>query len=55
MAMPIAPTPVLDSLAAQKFLKKITSGLSSPVKVVPTPRVDSVISRIMADASKRKK
>jgi hypothetical protein len=39
MARPITPTPKLNLKESQKFLKKIDKDLKSPLRLVPTPKL----------------
>jgi hypothetical protein len=55
MARPIAPTPCLDPESSREFLKRVEKDLHKSVEPTPTPKVDAVIERIMADAAKREK
>jgi hypothetical protein len=39
MALPITPTPKLDSQESEKFLKRVERDLKRPVGLTPTPRL----------------
>jgi hypothetical protein len=55
MATPIAPTPPLDERESRNFLKKMEDGLKHPVGLVPTPKLNAFLDKIISDAEKRKK
>ncbi len=48
MALPIAPTPVLEGEDAIRFMKHIEWGLKNPVGPVPTPKLKNGIKKIKA-------
>ena len=39
MALPITPTPTLDSKDSEKFLRRVERDLKRPVGLTPTPRL----------------
>ncbi len=39
MALPIAPTSVLEGKDVERFLKKVRLGLLKPAKLIPTPKL----------------
>ena len=55
MALPISPTPKLDARESAAFLNKIEKDLKKPMGAVATPRLNSAIKKIMADAYRNKK
>ena len=51
MALPITPTPKLDTRETEKFLKRVKRDLKKPVGLTPTPRLkeaEKVISNYAA-------
>lgn len=50
MARPIKATRPLTERETKTFKRKVAEGLTKPMGRVPTPRVDSVIEKIMMDA-----
>ncbi len=55
MAMPIAPTPVLQGKEAVEFQKRLDADLKRPVKLVPTPKIQKARELIRQYASSRPK
>ncbi len=46
MALPIAPTPVLEGEDAIRFMEHIEWGLKNPVGPVPTPKKNNLLRKI---------
>jgi len=40
MALPITPTPKLNTKESERFLKRVESDLKKPVELAPTPRLE---------------
>lgn len=54
MALPIAPTPVLEGEEATEFLLKLMKEENRKRPLIPTPNLDAVREAILADAKRRK-
>lgn len=50
MALPISPTPQLDTKSSESFLDRVEQDLNQPMGAIDTPRLDAAIQMIMADA-----
>jgi hypothetical protein len=55
MAMPIAPTPVLQGKEAVDFQMRLDADLKRPVKLVKTPKIQKARELIKQYASRTKK
>jgi hypothetical protein len=55
MAMPIAPTPILEGREASDFLTRLMTEENDKKPMVPTPKLKEVKEKILADAERRKK
>jgi hypothetical protein len=55
MAIPIAPTPILEREEASDFLTRLITEESDKKSLVPTPKLKSAKEKILADAERRKK
>ena len=53
MSRLIAPTPRLNREESLRFLERVERGLARPTYLIPTPNIEKVIERIMADARKQ--
>ena len=49
MTRPITPTPELDAVESEKFLKKVTRNLKSKVSYTPTPKIGGAAKRILVN------
>jgi hypothetical protein len=55
MAIPIAPTPILEGREASDFLDRLMTEESDKKSLVPTPKLKTVKEKILAEAQRRKK
>lgn len=55
MAIPIAPTPVLEGQDAADFLKRIARERTEKRPLTQTPKLESMRDRILANARSGKK
>ena len=55
MALPIAPTQVLEGEDAIRFMKHIEWGLKNPVGPVPTPKKSNLLQKIKMNASRKQR
>ena len=55
MALPIGPTPVLEGEDAIKFLEKVNAEKDKKVSLRPTPKLEELRLKIIADAKRPKK
>jgi len=55
MALPVGCTPVLRWKEATEFLNKIRREETDMKPLVPTPKLRSVLKKILSDAKARKK
>ena len=55
MAMPIAPTPVLEGKEVAEFKKRLDADLKRPVRLVQTPKIGKARKLIKQYASRPKK
>ena len=55
MALPIAPTPILEGKEASDFLKKLEKGRKDKKPLVSTPKLNQVREMIMANAKQEEK
>ncbi len=54
MALPIAPTPVLEGEDAIRFMEHIEWGLKNPVGPVPTPKKNDLLKKIRTTVFRKK-
>lgn len=54
MALPIAPTPILEGKEASDFLKKLEEGRKNKKPLVSTPKLNQVREMILANAEREK-
>jgi hypothetical protein len=55
MALPIAPTPVLEGREAAEFLKRMTREENEKTSLSPTPNLEKAREKILANARSKKK
>jgi len=55
MALPIAPTPILEGREASNFLKKLKEEFKHKKPLVSTPKLNQVREMILANAEQGKK
>jgi len=55
MALPIGRTPILRGKAAESFIVKLKADLKKPVRLVPTPKIDTAKKMVLAHAIGKKK
>ena len=55
MALPIGPTPVLEEEKAVRFLEKVDREKDQKVSLRPTPKLEELRQKIIADANRPKK
>ncbi|MEW6349445.1 MAG: hypothetical protein AB1646_10320 [Thermodesulfobacteriota bacterium] len=55
MAIPIAPTPVLEGEEAEKFWSKVEAEKDQRVGLVPTPKLEELRREILINAKRRQK
>ncbi|ADK83792.1 hypothetical protein Deba_0417 [Desulfarculus baarsii DSM 2075] len=55
MALPVRPTPRLGKEASRDFCARVDRDLQIKAAPPPTPDIDKVIARIVADANDSKK
>jgi hypothetical protein len=55
MAIPIAPTPVLEGQEAADFLRRIAKEEKEKKSLTPTPRLQAVHVKLLANARPTKK
>jgi hypothetical protein len=55
MAIPIAPTPVLEGEDAEKFWSKVKAEKNQKLELVPTPKQEEFRREIVTDAQRRQK
>ena len=54
MALPIGPTPVLEEEEAIRFLEKVDREKNQKVSLKPTPNLEGLRQKIIADARRSK-
>jgi hypothetical protein len=55
MAIPIAPTPVLEGEEAEKFWDKVELEKNRKLNLVPTPKLEELRKKILCNAKRRQK
>jgi hypothetical protein len=54
MSIPVAPTPILEGEAADKFFKQIEENLKTPSRLIETPNLGKVEALLREHARKKK-